>query len=40
MRGGVPQCSTFGRKGTRALEALELPAPDALLLEEHLELLE
>ena len=37
----LPQCSDlFGRKGMRALEALELPAPDALLLEEHLELLE
>ena len=37
----LPQCSDlFGRKGTRALEALELPAPDGLLLEEHLELLE
>ncbi len=37
----LPQCSDlFGRKGTRALEALELPAPDGQLLEEHLELLE
>src|SRR6266853_1018071 len=37
----LPQCSDlFGRKGTRALEALGLPAPDGLLLEEHLELLE
>lgn len=37
----LPQCSDlFGSKGTRALEALALPAPDALLLEEHLELLE
>jgi transposase len=37
----LPQCSDlFGRKGTHALEALELPAPDDLLLREHLAMLE
>lgn len=37
----LPQCSDlFGRKGTHALEALQLPAPDDLLLREHLEMLE
>jgi transposase len=37
----LPQCSDlFGRKGSRALEALELPAPDDLILREHMEMLE
>jgi transposase len=36
----LPQCSDlFGRKGTHALEALELPAPDGQLLREHLQVL-
>ena len=37
----LPQCSDlFGCEGMHALESLELPEPDALLLHEHLELLE
>jgi transposase len=37
----LPQCSDlFGRKGTCALETLELPAPDGQLLREHLQVLE